>query len=229
MKTIRVAIAEEDGRLRRRLARILTAPTGLALSGQASNGKEAGRVVERLKPDILLLSMTLPDLGGIEAIPSIRKKGLATKLVVLMRYADDASAAAVIRGGARGYMMKSAPASAVVRAIKAVHAGEVWAEEHIVTKLLDELSSLFESEQRRTMPITRKLTEKEMWVARLVALGLRNTDIARTLAIGEKTVKAHLTRIFRKLGLKSRVQLALFIGAESGRKSSASAGRPGRR
>ena len=216
MKPVKVAIGEEHRGVREHLARLLATRADIALRGQASNAKEVRRVVERLKPHILLLSMTLPELGGIDLLPIIRKRSPNTKVIMYLPFSDDESAATALRGGASGYMLKSAPLSALIKAIKTVHAGEVWAEKHIVRKLLDELSGLFESQQRRTVSLAN-LTEKELWIARLVASGLRNSDIAKMLSIGEKAVKARLTKIFRKLGLKSRVQLALFVRVEGGR------------
>ena len=208
MKRLSVAIAEEQDGLRQRLAKLLATRADIALRCQASNGKEARRVVKRVKPHILLLSMTLPEVGGIEILPIIRQESPTTKVIMFLPFSDDESAAAAIRGGARGYFLKNAFLSPLVKAIKAVHAGEVWAEKNIVTKLLTELSSLFESQRSASASLSLSLTAKELWVASLVAVGLPNSDIGRMLSIGEKAVKAHLTKIFRKLGVSNRVQLA---------------------
>ncbi len=207
MKPIKVAIAEEHRGLRERLARIFAKRADIALRGQAANGKEASFVVERLKPHILLLSMTLPELGGIGVLPLIHKVSPNTKVIMFLASSDDESAAGAIRTGARGYILKSAPVSALVKAIKVVHAGEVWAEYHLVGELLDQLSSLVQSQHSGILSLRDSLTEKELRIARLVTSGLRNSEIANMLSIGEKAVKANLTKIFRKLGLKSRVEL----------------------
>ncbi|MHC4278191.1 MAG: response regulator [Planctomycetota bacterium] len=211
MKPVKVAIVEEHRGLRDRIARTLATKANIALRGQASNATEAKGVVERLRPHVLLLSMTLPELTGIEVIPVFRQEMLATKIITLMPSSNDELAAEVIRAGARGYILKSTHLSALVKAIKVVHAGEIWAEHHVVARLLDELFDLLGSPKDRTASLTHDLTEKELRIARLVASGLRNREVANMLSIGEKAVKANLTKIFRKLGLKSRVQLALLF------------------
>jgi DNA-binding NarL/FixJ family response regulator len=211
LRPVKVAIVEEHHGLRDRIARTLDTRGDIALRGKASNATEAKGVVERLRPHILLLSTTLPELTGIEAIPFFRHETLPTKIIMLMPSSNDELAAEVIRAGARGYILKSTRLSALVKAIKVVHAGEIWAEHHVVARLLDELFNLLGSPKDKTASLTHDLTEKELRVARLVASGLQNREVAHKLSVGEKAVKASLTKIFRKLGVKSRVQLALLF------------------
>ncbi len=212
---IRTVIADDHTLLREGLRALLKGEAGIELVGEAPDGPETLEAVEALKPDVLLLDASMPSGDGVEILPQLLSRSPATRAILLLGHADEELIIQAFSVGARGYLLKSAPAAQLVKAIRAVFGGEVWAGQRIVARLLDELvrvgqrladlAPAFAVAPGAEPPLSRR--ERE--IVRLIAQGLSNKEIGAALCLSEKTVKSHLTHIFRKLGVEGRHQVAV--------------------
>jgi DNA-binding NarL/FixJ family response regulator len=172
------------------------------------------RTIATLTPDVLLLDLDLLGVGGIGDGPIIRAFSRDTKVVLLSGCPDEREGIRVLKAGARGYCNKSIEPQRLRKIVDRVHEGEIWAERKLIPRLLDEYAShpdyrphgLPKPDGRLSL-----LTPREREIAFLIGAGASNKEIARRLGVGEGTVKAHLTAIFRKLGFSDRLQLGLFL------------------
>lgn len=166
-----------------------------------------------LKPDILLLDLALPRLGGIKGVLATRNLSPETKIVLLARSPNAKELISVLRAGAWGYCEKDIDPSLLKKAVVRVQKGEVWLKRNLVPHLIEELARLTRRRLKDSLPKLdsrlANLTPRERDVVSLVGNGASNKEIASRLTVTEHTVKAHLTAIFRKLGFSGRVQLAL--------------------
>jgi DNA-binding NarL/FixJ family response regulator len=195
---IRVLVVDDHPVVRQGLVAVLGDEADFEVVGSAGSAEEALALVERLRPDVLLLDLELPGLDGVEAIPRVAELSPDTRVLVFTAYDTDERVFGAVRAGAKGYLLKGAAADEVARAIRVVHGGGSHLEPRVAAKLLAEVSA-----PRRA---TAALSEREIEVLRAVAAGLPNKQIARQLAIGERTVKFHVTSILRKLGADNRAQ-----------------------
>jgi DNA-binding NarL/FixJ family response regulator len=198
---IRVLVADDHGVVRTGIARLLAAVDDLSVVGTAADGREAVELALAERPDVVLMDLSMPVLDGIEATRRIVEELPETSVVVLTSFSDRQRILAALDAGAIGYLLKDAEPEAVVDGIRAAARGEAPLDPKAGRALL--------AARERTEPEDR-LSEREREVLALVARGLPNKLIARELAISEKTVKAHLTSIFRQLGVDDRVQAALW-------------------
>jgi DNA-binding NarL/FixJ family response regulator len=200
---IRVLIADDHDVVRRGLRAFLGLDPALDVVGDAADGREAVRLAHRLRPDLVLMDLLMPELDGIAATEAIRRELPDTHVVVLTSMLEDASVSGAVRAGAIGYLLKDTSAPEVRQAIKAAAAGQVQLSPHAAARLM-----------RRVMAPERPetLSEHETDVLRLLAHGSANKQIARDLGIAEKTVKTHVSSILGKLGVQSRTQAALHAG-----------------
>jgi two-component system NarL family response regulator len=167
-------------------------------------------------PAILLLDLHLPQLGGMEGVSGLRALQPATKIVVLSDNPDEKEGLNALKIGAQGYCDRGIPPALLGKALEAVHNGEVWVGRKLTSHLLDELSALTEAlgEQPSPGDIDRRLeglTPRERAIVAELGAGASNKEIAQKFAVTERTVKAHLTAVFRKLGISGRLQVALFM------------------
>ena len=203
---IRVFIAEDHALFREGTRRILEQQPDMILVGEAEDGAEAVRDVLALQPDVAILDIRMPSLGGVEATRQIRDGARGTAVLVLSAYDDDVYVRALMEAGAGGYLLKTVRAADLVDAVRRVHAGETVLHPDIARKVGRLLGTASEADPAR-------LTAKEMDVLRLVCHGLRNKEIAADLGISVKTVEGHLDAIFGKLGLRSRTEVALYASS----------------
>ena len=203
---IRVLVADDHAVVREGLRTFLRLQKGIEVVGEAADGEEAVAQAVRLTPDVVLMDLVMPRLDGIEAMRRIRAEIPAARVIVLTSFADDDKLLPAVRGGAAGYLLKSAQPREVVRAIRAAHAGEAVIDPKAAGRLLDLLAASASSPQL--------LTPREREVLALLARGLSNKRIALELGLAEKTVKAHVGHIFAKLGLTDRTQAALYAVRE---------------
>ena len=203
---IRVLVADDHAVVREGLRTFLRLQKGIEVVGEAADGEEAVAQAVRLTPDVVLMDLVMPRLDGIEAMRRIRAEIPAARVIVLTSFADDDKLLPAVRGGAAGYLLKSAQPREVVRAIRAAHAGEAVIDPKAAGRLLDLLAASGSSPQL--------LTPREREVLALLARGLSNKRIALELGLAEKTVKAHVGHIFAKLGLTDRTQAALYAVRE---------------
>jgi DNA-binding NarL/FixJ family response regulator len=210
-QTIRVLIAHHWALLREGLLDFLTERDDVQIAAEACDAREALAAVESTHPDILLLDLALAN-GNDNVIANVRQVSPRTKILLLGAEAGDEALQHALRQGARGYLAKSSGMGATLKAIRAVHAGEAWVERAMMGRLLDRLAAT--ADGRPAGPGHSNagedvLSKRERDVANLAATGLRNKEIAQRLGIREKTVKAQLVSIFRKLQLRRRLQLAV--------------------
>jgi DNA-binding NarL/FixJ family response regulator len=208
---VRVAIIAESRVVQEALRTSLAEGCAVDVAGVAALGPEAGQLIESHSPAIVILYFAALGLDDVELIQSMRKRHAAAKLLVLAGSADDASLVKILRAGAKGYLLREAGIADLVKAIHAVDSGEVWVERRLVASLLQtEAVAERAAADYASRGVTEELTSREQEVLRLLATGLANKEIGRTLFISEKTVKTHLSSIFRKLRVGRRVGAVVY-------------------
>ena len=203
---IRLLIVDDQAAVRDGLAVMLDLDPGITVVGTASNGEEAVAAVEELTPEVVLMDLNMPVMGGAEATGVLRESHPDLPVVVLTTFDDDESILAALHAGARGYLTKDADRATIIQAVRGAHAGNAILDPAVQSRLLN-LASRKPVEQPGV-----DLTAREREVLDLIGEGLRNGEIARRLFISEATVKTHINNLFAKAGLHSRadaVRLAL--------------------
>ena len=204
---IRVLIADDHPVVREGFSAIVDVEDDIAVVGQAADGREAVRLAQALRPDVVLMDLVMPNLDGVAAIEQIRASLPQTHVLILTTYADDEHIMAGIRAGARGYLLKDALPDELVRAIRIVAQGGSLLQPTVAARVLDKLSALMGGEaQRETAPPAPLLTAREEEILTLLAGGARNRDIAQALFISERTVKVHIANLMDKLEAKTRTE-----------------------
>lgn len=198
---IRILVADDHAVVRQGLRMFLNLDPDFEIVGEAADGARALSLTRQLKPDVVLIDLLMPVMDGIAATAAIRRELPDTEVIALTSVLEDASVIGAIRAGAIGYLLKDAEADELCRAIRAAAAGQVQLSAKVAERLMREV---------RAPESPEALTERETEVLRLLAQGQANKEIARTLAIGEKTVKTHVSNILAKLGVPSRTQAALY-------------------
>jgi DNA-binding NarL/FixJ family response regulator len=198
---IGVLVVDDHPMLRAGLAQLLEQADDITLIGLAADGAEGVALALGAHPDVVLMDLEMPGLDGIEATRRIRASCEHTQVVILTSFSDRARILDALDAGAAGYLLKDAEPDQLLRGIRAAAAGEAPLAPRAASELL--------AERHETRPASG-LTPREREVLAMVAEGLPNKLIARRLEISEKTVKAHLTRIFERLGVSDRTQAALW-------------------
>ncbi|MET9532679.1 response regulator transcription factor [Streptomyces sp. NPDC006649] len=209
--TIRVLIVDDQMMVRQGFTVLLNAEPDIEVVGQAVDGLDAVARVAELAPDVVLMDIRMPGLGGIEATRRITgPAGAAVRVLVLTTFDLDEYVYEALRAGAAGFLLKDASADELARAVRVVAAGDALLAPNITKRLIAEFSRVTNSP--RTAPKGRAgdLTERETEVLSLIAQGLSNAEIAGQLVVAEQTVKTHVSRILVKLGLRDRTQAAVF-------------------
>ena len=210
--TIRVVIADDQNLVRQGLRLILEAQPDIEVLGEAVNGLDAVTVVRRLRPDVVLMDIRMPELDGIEATRRLIGGGdQACRVLILTTFDLDAYVFDALRAGASGFLLKDAPAAQLISAVRMIAAGDALLAPAITRRLIEE----FSDPGPAPPPGLDELTNRELDVLRLVARGFSNAEIAGELVIGESTVKTHVARILMKLGIRDRVQ-AVVLAYEAG-------------
>jgi DNA-binding NarL/FixJ family response regulator len=200
---IRVVVAEDHAMVRSGLVELLSAAEDIDVVGTAGNGEEALGAVGELSPDVVLMDLSMPVLDGIEATKRLSEAPDAPRVVVLTSFSDRDRILGALDAGAVGYLLKDAEPEELVRGVRAAARGESPLDPKAATAVLSARA------ERRTGG-AEELSPREREVLALVAGGLPNKLIARRLDISEKTVKAHLTRVFQQIGVTDRTQAALW-------------------
>jgi len=206
---IRVAIVDDHTMLREGLRKILSMEDDLEVVADTEDARKAALIVAQTRPDVLLLDIRMPGTGGLEVIGPVHEACPVTKVLILTASDDRRDHVAALSQGARGIIMKDSAADTLVTAIRAVHEGEAWVDREITGTLLEELAHRGGPAQQGGGG-QQPLTARESEVVDLVISGCRNREIAERLSISEKTVKAHLSNIFAKLGVRDRLELAIY-------------------
>ena len=198
---IRVMVVDDHAILRQGLERLIATTEDLELVGMASDGEEAVELARERDPDVVLMDLSMAGTDGVEATRRIVAADDEVRVVVLTSFGEESRIADALNAGAHGYLLKHIDPDDLLAAIRSAHAGDVPLDPRAGRVLLD---------QRRRQGRADDLTKREEEVLRLVGEGLANKQIARRLGIGERTVKAHLTSVFQRLGVSDRVQAALW-------------------
>jgi DNA-binding NarL/FixJ family response regulator len=205
-RSIRIVLADHHRIVREALRRLLDGRDGLIVVGEAATGLEAVALVRSEKPDVLVLDIQMPGTSGFDALHELVRAPDAVKTLILTAVIDRAALEKAIDLGARGVVMKTDATECLVDAIQTVHRGEYWAAHHGVGNVVQFVRELVgHTPNRRNL----ELTERQREIVAYVVAGLTNPEIAERLAISRETVKHHLTQIFQKTGVSTRLELAL--------------------
>ena len=215
MGKVRVLIADDHSVVRQGLRMFLALDPEIEIVGEAASGEEAIQQARDIRPDVVLMDLVMPGMGGVAATRMIRAEMPAVEVVALTSVVADEAVTGAIRAGAIGYLLKNTEADELRRAIKSAAAGQVYLSPEAAARLVREVKIPGSPEA---------LTERETTVLRLIAKGQANKQVARQLGIREQTVKTHVSNILGKLQLQSRTQAALYA-VERGLVSASDLGR----
>jgi two-component system, NarL family, nitrate/nitrite response regulator NarL len=206
---VRILVVDDHALLRQGLVKVLAEERDLQVVGEAANGREAIAKAAELMPDVILMDITMPEMGGLEATRRIKQEMPYVRIIILTIADDDQSLFEAVKSGAQGYLLKNVDPPQLVNTVRRVAAGETAISRTMASKLIGE----FATQPPRPVaasPTSMALTPREKEVLEQVAEGKSNRDIATALAIAENTVKNHLKNILEKLHLENRVQAAAF-------------------
>ncbi|MFI0876042.1 DNA-binding response regulator [Streptomyces sp. CS149] len=208
---IRAVIADDQMMVRQGFTVLLNAEPDIEVVGQAVNGLDAIDKVAELAPDVVLMDIRMPELGGIEATRRITSpEGSTVKVLVLTTFDLDEYVYEALRAGASGFLLKDASADELAHAVRVVASGDALLSPNITKRLIVEFSRTAGAPRAPLKERVGDLTERETEVLTLIAGGLSNAEIARQLIVAEQTVKTHVGRILVKLGIRDRTQAAVF-------------------
>jgi DNA-binding NarL/FixJ family response regulator len=212
--TVRVVIADDDDLMRAGLRAVLSSDASIEVVGEAATGRSAVAEASRLLPDVVLMDVRMPDLDGIAATRELLGVSPSVHVVILTTFEDDDYVFGGLRAGASGFLLKRTPPEELLQAIHTIAAGESLLSPSVTRRVIDRMARA-PAPDADTARGLDDLTPREREVLGLIARGLSNGEIAEALTVEETTVKTHVKRILRKLGLRDRVQAVIF-GYESG-------------
>ncbi|GAA4253372.1 response regulator transcription factor [Dactylosporangium darangshiense] len=211
--SIRVVVADDQTAVREGLAVMLGLLDDVEVVGEAADGEQAIELVERHRPDVVLMDLRMPRRDGVEATGVIRERHPQTRVVVLTTFADDEHILAALRAGALGYLTKDAGRVQIAQAVRAAAAGQSVLDPHVQQRLVAAATqgappppAVNTAESPPGGPLPDGLTAREAEVLVLIAAGLSNREIAERLYVTEVTVKSHINRLFAKTGARDRAQ-----------------------
>jgi DNA-binding NarL/FixJ family response regulator len=211
-QTIRIVIADDHPIFRDGLRRLLEAEPGLKVIGEAADGADAVKLARQLKPDIMLLDLAMPRTPGLEALRdlSVGTGGNGVKVVLLTAAAEKHQIVEALQLGARGVVLKDSATQLLLKCIHTVMTGEYWVGRESVSNLVAYLRTQMQASNEESRQKKFGLTPRELEIVSAVVAGYANKEIAEYFKISEDTVKHHLSNIFDKLGVSTRLELALF-------------------
>lgn len=206
---VRIVVADDHTIFRDGLRRLLESEPELQVVGEAADGIEAVAQTRELQPDVLLLDLAMPRKAGMDAMRELSENGhrVNTKIIILAAVIERSQIVQALQYGARGVVLKESATQLLMKAIRAVMTGEYWVGREAVGDIVDFMRSSSSGERPQK---NFGLTKREMDILVSIVAGLTNKEIARRFALSEDTVKHHLTNIFDKVGVNSRLELALF-------------------
>ena len=210
MKKLRLLLVDDQALFREGLRTLLGLQADFEIAGEAANGEEAVAFVRRQAPDVVLMDLRMPVLGGVEATRRIVAEAPGCRVIVLTTFEEDEEVFAALRAGAAGYLLKASPSGKLCEAIRLAARGESFLEPSVTAKVVGEFARMSERAVRRAAPpLAEPLSARERDVLRLLAEGRSNKEIAAELGIAEGTVKNHMSNVLGKLGALDRTQAAL--------------------
>ena len=206
---VRIVVADDHTIFRDGLRRLLESEPELQVVGEAADGIEAVAQTRELQPDVLLLDLAMPRKAGMDAMRELSENGhrVNTKIIILAAVIERSQIVQALQYGARGVVLKESATQLLMKAIRAVMTGEYWVGREAVGDIVDFMRNSSSGERPQK---NFGLTKREMDILVSIVAGLTNKEIARRFALSEDTVKHHLTNIFDKVGVNSRLELALF-------------------
>ena len=209
-RPVRVLVVDDQTLFREALTTLLEMRAEVEVVGAAEDGVEALELVERLRPDVVLMDLRMPVLDGVDTTRRLRVEHPQVRVLVLTTFDGDDEVFPALRAGAVGYLLKDATAPRLVEAVLAAARGESVLQPSVAAKVLARMSQLPElPSEPRSQPLVDPLTQRELEVLRAVADGLSNREAAERLYLSEGTVKNHVTHVLAKLGVRDRTQAAL--------------------
>lgn len=205
---VRVLIADDHSMVRQGLKQILELEEDIEVVAQASNGDEAVAISRECKPDVILMDINMPGKNGLQAIEELKKDSYCPKIVVLTIHEDREYLFKTLQLGAEGYVLKDAEPSMLIDAIRNVYEGQSYIQPNMTKELVREFNRITLNEKEKQEKVN--LTSREIEVLKLIAEGMINKEIAKKLYISEKTVKNHVSNIFKKLHVSDRTQAAIY-------------------
>lgn len=206
MASTTLVIADDHPLILEGLEHLLSRVDGLEVRASCANGDEALSAVRRHRPDILVLDLHMPGLDGVAVARTLKNEGHETRIIILTDSLDEREALELLRVSVAGVILKDMPSSLMLQCVEKVARGEVWVERRSFSRALEHLLR----REAGAQLVAGKLSERELQVVRLCALGITNAEIAQRLSVTEGTVKSHLHKAYGKLGVRGRAGLTSF-------------------
>ncbi len=208
MNKVRVLIADDHAMVRQGLKTIIELEDDMFVVAQASNGEEAINLARKERPDVILMDINMPGTNGIQAIKTLKEEDSNYKIIVLTLHQDREYLFKTLQMGCEGYVIKDAESSVLIEAIRSVYKNQTYIQPNMTGELVKELNRVTLSDKERHF--ANNLTNREIEVLLLITEGMINKEIAHKLYISEKTVKNHISNIFKKLEVNDRTQAAIY-------------------
>lgn len=210
MKKLRLLLVDDQAMFREGLRLILSQQTDFEIAGEASDGLAALEAMRAIAPDVVLMDLRMPNLGGVEATRRIKAEAPSMKVIVLTTFEEDEEVFSALRAGAAGFLLKDSPSEKLCEAIRLAARGETWLQPSVAAKLVAEFGRLApRPSPAQSGSLLEPLSAREQDVLRCLADGMSNKEIGRKLAISEGTVKNHMSQVLGKLQVLDRTQAAL--------------------
>jgi DNA-binding NarL/FixJ family response regulator len=206
MSRLRIVIADDQPMMRAGFKAVLEATGTIEVVAEASSGEEAIQAANQHSPDVVLMDIEMPGMDGIEATRRLPRQ----RVLILTTFGLDEYIVDALRAGASGFLLKDAPTEDVVKAVRAVAAGDAVLSPAVTRQLLDQVGRRLPAPVTRTPDSLGELTEREGEVLRMLAAGLSNAEVAEAMFLSEATVKSHVSNLLGKLGLRDRVQAVIY-------------------
>ncbi|MEY2514814.1 MAG: hypothetical protein QOJ89_2172 [bacterium] len=206
--SIRVVVADDQGMVRSGLRSLLEAEPDIEVVGEARDGEETLEVVRRLRPDVAIVDIRMPNLDGLAATRTLVAENTPARILILTTYDLDEYVFEALRAGASGFMLKDGPAEHLMEAVRVLHGGDALLSPAVTRRVVEAFVSAPPAQP--PAPALQELTQREVEVLRLLARGRSNAEIAAELFVSPATVKSHVSRLLMKLGLRDRIQAVIF-------------------
>ncbi|TAH63936.1 MAG: response regulator transcription factor [Gottschalkiaceae bacterium] len=207
-KKITVMIVDDHSLMREGLKQILELENDIEVVGLVSNGEDAIKYAQQSKPDVILLDINMPKMNGLDVLRRLKDIGVDSKIIMLTIHDDREYLYETVKIGANGYVLKDSDSDTLISAIKDVHKGKSYIQPSLSELLVKDINSI--EGKSKEASFIESLTKREYEVLTLIAEGMNNREIAEKLFISEKTVKNHVSKIFKKIDVTDRVQAAIF-------------------